>query len=141
MSAGRICTREVHTADPDESAQSAADRMVERGVGTLIVLNDSQQPVGIVTDRDLVTRVLARRRDPAITLLRDVMTSGPRTISEDASIESALSLMRGGGFRRIPVVDHKKALVGVLSLDDVLALLAEEFGPIGQLVERKKPPV
>ena len=68
------------------------------------------------------------------------MTVEPKTISEDASIESALSLMRSGGIRRLPVVDKYGGLVGLLSLDDVLMLLAEEFTQIGQLLERETPP-
>jgi CBS-domain-containing membrane protein len=67
------------------------------------------------------------------------MTADPKTVSEDASIESALSLMRGGRFRRVPVVDGDGKLVGLLSLDDVLILLAEEFTQIGQLLERETP--
>lgn len=63
----------------------------------------------------------------------------PKTISEDASIESAMFLMRRGGFRRLPVVDANGKLVGLLSLDDVLMLLAEEFSQIGQLLERETP--
>jgi CBS-domain-containing membrane protein len=67
------------------------------------------------------------------------MTHAPTTVSEDASIESALSLMRSGRFRRLPVVDAGGNLVGLLSLDDVLILLAEEFTQIGSLLERETP--
>ena len=136
MSVGRICVRDVDTAEPHESVLAAAERMQERGIGSLIVLNAAQQPIGIVTDRDLTARVLARRRIPTQTPISEVMTSGPTTTSEDASIESGLALMRSGGFRRLPVVDRDGKLVGLLSLDDVLTLLAEEFNLIGQLLGR-----
>ena len=139
MSVGRICVREVDLVDQSETAWQAAERMHQRAVGTLVVLSDTQEVIGIVTDRDLVERVLAVGRDPNTTMVGDVMTHAPKTVSEDASIESALSLMRNGRFRRLPVVDAQAKLVGLLSLDDVLMLLAEEFTPIGGLLERETP--
>mgnify|MGYP001828589905 FL=1 len=139
MSVGRICQRDVDLVDLDESAWAAAERMHQRSVGSLVVLNDDRQPIGIVTDRDLAINVLAHEREPRTTRVREIMTAPVKTISEDAAIEVALSLMRSGEFRRIPVVDHEGRLVGVLSLDDVLSLLAEEFAEIGQLLDRQTP--
>ena len=139
MSVGRICVREVDVADPDESAWQAAERMHQRCVGTLVVLNESKEPTGIITDRDLVQRVMAKALDPSTTAIHDVMTVMPKTISEDASIESAVALMRSGGFRRLPVVDSDGRLVGLLSVDDVLMLLAEEISQIGELLENETP--
>jgi CBS domain-containing protein len=139
MSAGRICVREVDTASVDENAWTAAERMHQRAVGTLVVLNEARRPVGILTDRDLVERVLAAGRDPGTTLVGDVMTRNPQTIQEDDSIESSLSRMRSGRFRRLPVLDRAGTLVGLLSLDDVIMLLAEEFAHIGGLLERETP--
>ena len=124
----------------DESVAAAAQRMAEKGVGTLVILNQAQRPVGLVTDRDLVVRVLAAGKDPQTTPLGDVMTRDPKVISEEGPIESALGLMRAGGFRRLPVVNRDGVLVGVLSLDDVLALFAEEFVQIGGLLQQPKPP-
>ena len=139
MSVARICVREVDLGEPDETVWQAAERMHQRAVGTLVILNNAKEPIGIVTDRDLVERVIAARRDPNTTMLADVMTRGLKTVSESTSIESALSLMRSGRFRRLPVVDHEGKLAGLLSLDDVLMLLAEEFTEIGQLLERETP--
>ena len=139
MSVGRICIREVDLADQSETAWEAANRMRERAVGTLVVLNAEQEPIGIVTDRDLVERVMASGHDPNTTLVSDVMTHIPNTVTEEESIESALALMRSGRFRRLPVVDRQGKLVGLLSLDDVLMLLAEEFVQIGSLLERETP--
>ncbi len=107
MSVGRICVREVDLAAADESVVGAARRMGERRVGTLIILNDAQAPIGVVTDRDLVTRVLATGRDPQSTRVGEIMTRDPKVIEEDSPIESALSLMRAAGvfvtFERGPV--------------------------------------
>jgi len=139
MSVGRLCVREVDLVDAGESVWQAAVRMQSRAVGTLVVLNQSKEPIGLITDRGLVERVLAKQRNPSETLVSDVMTTPPKVIHEDASIESALSLMRSGRFRRLPVVDDNRKLVGLVSLDDVLMLLAEEFKDIGQLLERETP--
>lgn len=139
MSVGRICVREVDTVTPDEPASVAAERMRRRAVGTLIVVDDVARPVGIVTDRDLMSRVIAAGRSPTETSVREVMTPAPRTVSEQTPIESALSLMRSGCFRRLPVVDHDHKLVGLITLDDILMLLAEELAQVGQLLERETP--
>ena len=141
MSVAKICVREVDTAEVSESVQAAADRMNSRNVGTLLVLNPLQQPLGIVTDRDLAVRVLAKGKDPFSTTVGDVMTLFPKTIREDTPIEQAITLMRSGPYRRLPVVDHAGKLVGLLSIDDVLDLLAEEFREIGALLKAERPEV
>jgi len=139
MSAGKICVREVDIATTDESALAAAQRMHSRNVGWLVVVSNEQRPVGLLTDRDLVVRVIAECRDPHKTLVGQVMTQLPQTVREEATIEDALRLMRCGPYRRLPVVGADGRLVGVLSLDDVLDLLAEEFGDIGRLLRKESP--
>ena len=113
--------------------------MNDRQVGTLVVVDETSRPIGIVTDRDLTVRVLARGRDPGVTSVGNVMTRQPRSVEENASIESALAAMRINASRRITVVDNTGRLVGLISLDDVLALLAEEFGQIGDVIEQESP--
>lgn len=139
MSVGRICVREVDTADLDESASNAAGRMHQRAVGALVIVNDVAEPIGIVTDRDLVSRVLATGRIPTETSLGEIMTPAPKTVAEETPIESAIAIMRSGRFRRLPVVDHDNKLVGLVTLDDILMLLAEEFVQIGGLLARETP--
>lgn len=139
MSVGRICRREVHLADLDESVQTAAKRMRDRRVGTLLVCDPEGLPLGIVSDRDLCARVLADGRDPRRTKVSEVMTRDPVTVRASLPIEDALKQMRSLAVRRLPVVDDQDQLVGVLSLDDVLSLLAEEMREIGELVDRQEP--
>lgn len=139
MSVGRICVREVDVVSLDESVRAAASRMHDRKVGTLVVVSSESVPIGMVTDRDLVTRVLAHGLSADEIQVADVMTEVPRTVHEEASIEDALAIMRAGSFRRVPVVDSNRHLVGLLSLDDILSLLAEEFRDIGLLIEGESP--
>lgn len=139
MTAGRICTREVDLVDQNESVQVAAERMNSRNVGTLIVLDEESHPIGMLTDRDLALRVVGKGRDAIETTVWDIMTRFPYNISEDTSIEAALTKMRSGGFRRLPVVDREGKLLGVLTLDDILELLCEEFTEIGKLIQKESP--
>lgn len=139
MSVARICTRSVDLADPGESVQVAANRMHTRNVGTLVVTDEQNRPLGILTDRDLATRVVARGLDCATTTVNEVMSQAPDRVTEQTSIEAAIATMRAGAHRRLPVVDEKERLVGLVSLDDVLDLLSEEFEEIGKLVREESP--
>lgn len=139
MSVGRLCVRDVDLADPDEVVQTAAARMNDRNVGTLVVLDKARRPVGIVTDRDLAMRVVAHAKDATETTVGEVMTAVPHTLFEDLPIEEAIAIMRSGPFRRMPVVAGDGTMVGLLSIDDVLDLLAGEFAQVGELLRREGP--
>ena len=139
MTVGQICVRDVDTIEPAASALDAARRMRDRKVGTLIVVNDQSQPMGLLSDRDLTLRVMAAGRDGARTPVTEVMSPMPTTILESSSIEAALSQMRLGRLRRLPVVTGLGTLVGVVALDDIIALLATEFSLVGGLVEMEAP--
>jgi CBS domain-containing protein len=82
---------------------------------------------------------MAESRDPALTSVGEVMTPFPHLASEDLAIETALGLMRRHGFRRLPVVDNGGRLAGLVALDDILLLLAEEFSSIGDLLSHHSP--
>jgi CBS domain-containing protein len=101
--------------------------MSESAVGSLVVVDALRRPLGIVTDRDLVVRCLAPGKDPERTRLRDVMSGPPAWVREDRSVEEAIDEMARLRVRRLPVVDDRDRLVGILALDDViLARLAPE---------------
>lgn len=140
MSVGRICVRSVVVAEPDESVRDAARRMRSEEVGTLVVLDSEDRPEGILTDRDVVVRCVAEYEDPDAMPISAAMTGPVRTISEEAPVEDALSRMASGGTRRLVVTDDGERLVGVLALDDVLDLLAEEVETIGRLLGRQGAP-
>jgi CBS domain-containing protein len=113
--------------------------MHQHCVGALVVVNEDSEPVGIVTDRDLLERALIARLDPDETPVARVMTQLPKTIYEGSSVDTALSMMRDGPFRRLPVVDHEGKLVGLLCLDDLLMKTAQELGEMGKIVQRETP--
>jgi CBS domain-containing protein len=134
MSVGRICVRTVHFAEPGETAREAARRMATRGVGTLVVLDPERRPVGFLTDRDLMFRCVAEGRDPDRTTVQAIMATPVVTVPEDLPIEDALARMAATRVRRLAVVDRAGCLAGLLALDDVLELLAEESATIGRLL-------
>ena len=139
MSVGRICMRSVDTAEARESVVEAARRMRERQVGTLVVVDEAAHPMGLVTDRDIAMRIVAAGSEGSRTAVADIMTPMPTAVLEDASIESALGTMRMGRMRRLPVINGSGTLVGIVSLDDILAMLADEFSLIGGLLAREAP--
>jgi CBS domain-containing protein len=139
MSIGRICTRVVATATPNESGRAAAQRMAEHNVGTVVVLDEDHRPLGILTDRDLVVRLLANGQDPETTTVAQVMTKPVRTLHEATPIEEALGTMAGAGIRRIVVTGDEGALAGIVTLDDMVELLAGEAGRIGEVIRKESP--
>ena len=124
MSVSAYCVRHVVTARPEETVCMAAQRMVQQDVGALVLM-EGKRPVGMVTDRDLVTRVLATGNDPHTVALGTVMTTSLVCVSEDAALEEAVTRMCTAHIRRLVVVNDAGELVGLFALDDLLALLGE----------------
>jgi CBS domain-containing protein len=137
MSVGRICTRVVATASPEESVLDVARRMEEYNVGTLVIVDPAQKPLAIVTDRDVVTRCVARGLDAADTKVSVIMTDEARSVNESTPIEQALKTMGGAGVRRLIVTGDHGGLEGLLSLDDVIRLLVEEAEVIGRILGKQ----
>ena len=139
MTIGKVCNREVDTAAPHESIRAAAQRMIARGVGTLVVTDAQDRAVGILTDRDVTVRVVAALRDPETTRVSEVMTDIVHTGFEDLPIGAALTLMRAEAVRRLVVVGRDGAVIGIVSLDDILVDLARELSEVGRLIGKGDP--
>jgi CBS domain-containing protein len=124
MNAYALCQRHVVTIRGHEDLSTAAWMMRERNVGCLVVVDSAGslggwRPVGLLTDRDIVTHVIARQRDPQGVTVEEAMTRHPATVSLNASVEEALRCMHGANVRRVPVVDDRGRLSGILALDDI----------------------
>jgi CBS domain-containing protein len=131
-----ICTRAAVTCRRNASALDVARLMRERHVGDVIVVDDAEGcalPVGIVTDRDLVLQVLAKGVDPESVTAGDVMSASPETALGSEAILDAIWHMRAHGVRRLPVVDRRGALVGVLTVDDITRFLASEMSEMARI--------
>ena len=117
--------RKVYSVDAARTVLEAARYMMERNVGALPVLRGGEL-VGIVSERDIMNRVVAVGRTPGTTAVSEVMTANPRAVSADESIEECLFIMREFGFRHLPIVDGRE-LKGLVSLRDVLMYQAAEI--------------
>ena len=142
MTVGDICNRDVVVALKTQTIVDAAKRMRASHVGDLIVVDirgGHHVPIGIVTDRDIVISVVAGDPDHVNYLLvSDVMSSDLITAGDRDDIESALKKMHEHGVRRLPIVDGEGALVGILTLDDVLQYLTAQQSELVALVAREQ---
>ena len=139
MNAKELCNRQVVIASPELSVLDAARRMREHHVGDLIVVeegDDGNEPVGVVTDRDLVLEVLADNVHRAEAMqVGEVMTCEIVTAGEDEDVAAVLQKMRSSGVRRIPVVNSRGALEGILTYDDLLEWFVEELRGLVAVIE------
>ncbi|MGB8339875.1 MAG: CBS domain-containing protein [Burkholderiales bacterium] len=137
MLIGEICTRRVVTCNRDTNALQAAQIMRSSHVGDLVVVikqpNGKRMPVGIVTDRDLVVAVMATEVDPACLTADDIMRLELVTATENDTVYDTIAHMRKNGVRRIPVVDERGALVGIVTADDLLEHMAEEIAELARV--------
>lgn len=110
--------REVVSIDSDATVLDAAHRMNERRIGAVVVTRDDKV-IGIFTERDLLTRVVAQRRDPAATPVREVMSAPVACCDPRTTRDECRSVMRHRRVRHLPVVEHDQ-LVGIISIGDIL---------------------
>lgn len=138
LTAGDICSRIVSVAYPELSIEEAARVMRDQQVGSLVVVEErsaaDRQVVGVLTDRDIVTGVVAAQRNPQALRVADVMSSAVVTAREGDSVLELLAAMQRKGVRRVPVVDDGNRLVGMAAIDDVLAVIAEAMGALAGAV-------
>jgi len=117
--------RRVYSVDVNRTVLEAARYMMENGVGAVPVLRDGNL-TGILSERDIMNRVVAVGRTPGTTAVSEVMTANPRAVAADETIEECLFIMREFGFRHLPIVEGKE-LKGLVSLRDVLMHQAAEI--------------
>jgi CBS domain-containing protein len=138
LTAGAICSRTVAKGYPSMAINEAARLMRERHVGCLVVVQELSASqavvVGMLTDRDVALGVVAADRDPHGMRVGDVMTQDVVKVREEDSLADVLAAMRRKGVRRVPVTGAQDVLVGIVALDDVLAVLAGQLQTMAQAV-------
>lgn len=135
MAVGSICTRRVITVDTGIDVAAAAQVMRENKIGYLIVTDKesgNRAPAGVVTDRDIVVKVVAKDVDAHALTIGDVMSRDPLVATEDDGISETLHRMRTLGVRRIPVIDARGQVAGVLSIDDVIDHLVSQLSDVAK---------
>lgn len=138
MTAGAVCNRHVAVTFRHVSVGDAARQMRHDHVGSLVVVVEDGAgylPVGMLTDRDIVVGIVAKDVDAASLRVGDVISNALHTARDEDSVLDALATMRRHGVRRIPVTNDEGVLVGILTLDDVLRVIAQELGQMVQAVE------
>ena len=103
-----------------DTVLTGAKQMAERHIAALVIVDDASKLIGIVTERDMTQRVLAKGLDPKVTLLGDVMTKNPDTLAPDDSASDALELMRSRNYRHLPVTENGRC-IAVVSIRDLYA--------------------
>jgi len=117
-----VMTSSVVTVKPDETIVDAARKMAENKIGSVVVVDDKGIIIGILTEGDIVRRVVARGLDPSQTPVEAVMTKNPITIFEDADLAAAAELMREKGVGHLPVVNEEGRLVGIITRSDIVRI-------------------
>jgi len=137
MSLSRLARGSVATVRPDCSLREAARNMSMLSVGALVIAESPKaEPIGIVTDRDLV-RLIGEGCDPGEETVAAFTGSALRTVGTEASAREVVALMREHGVRRLPIVDDAGHLTGIVSLDDVLLMLGEEMADVAGTLRRE----
>jgi len=138
MTVAELARTDVVTADPGTTISELAFTMANERVGSVVIV-DGDEVVGIVTDRDIALDVLGTGADPEEYTARDVMSADPFVADADAGVMETVRTMHELSVRRVPVVEDG-ALVGILTLDDFVVLLANELSNLAGVVEAESPP-
>ncbi len=133
MTVGQICNRVVVFAFRNTPLPDAAKLMRDNHIGSLVIVDESDRgriPVGMLTDRDIAIAVVAQALDPRTLTAGEVMSGELVTASEQDDMLDTLQRMRRRGIRRVPVLTAAGTLAGIVTLDDLLELVAEQLGDV-----------
>lgn len=123
-----LINHDVVRAEPDATVMEVARLMAERDVGSVLVLSN-ERPRGIITDRDIVVRCLAKNLDPSVTI-ENLLTESLVTCRENDGVFECIQKMHDARIRRMPVVDADGKAIGIISFGDLLAVLSQEFAAL-----------
>jgi CBS domain-containing protein len=139
---GELCNREVIVAPPGTSITEAAKLMRHHHVGSIVIVDEAdgglRMPIGILTDRDIVMEVCATDLDHNLLTVGDIMSRDLVTARETEGVLETMEIMRYKGVRRLPVVGEEGQLTGIVSVDDLLDVVAEELGELTKVLAREQ---
>ena len=124
-----LMTRDVATVHPDDPIERAARLMRECDCGALPVVNDTGRLIGMITDRDITIRLVARGRDPRSCRISDAMTRKTFACHEWDDVEDAMEAMAHHQVRRMPIIDDRDRVVGILSQADLAQFVGRSRRP------------
>ncbi|HZV63195.1 MAG TPA: CBS domain-containing protein [Methylophilaceae bacterium] len=141
MPVSDICKRNVVTVPSDTTVFEAAKLMRQYHVGDVVVVMQKDginNPVGIVTDRDIVVEVIATELDARVITVGDITVSSLAVVHESSGVLETFQAMAEEGVRRMPVINTQGDLIGIVTLDDLLLLLGKEFDAIPSILTREQ---
>jgi CBS domain-containing protein len=133
MSLQEFCQRRVITISPGRNVADACRLMAQYNIGCMVVQEDGRL-CGILTDRDIALKVAGETKDARQTKVGEVMTPNPKSISVDKNLLELTTFMHTHHVRRVPIVDGGNKVLGIVTLDDVIAMLSNEMFEIGKTV-------
>jgi CBS domain-containing protein len=140
MRIGDICANNFLHVSLQESILNIAKLMRSQNVGSVVVIEGSDgqiRPSGLITERDIVTEIVATKIDPSTVTAGDILSGELVSVKDTAELPDALNHLRYFGVRRAPVVDSEGHLVGLFSIDDALPILSAQFSEIIQLMSNE----
>lgn len=139
MLIGKLCKLNVVTASVHSSVYEIVSLMKKNNIGDVIIINneDIKVPVGIITDRDIVIRVVADAINPKEITAGDIMSNNLLILNEYQSIQEAIDMMCAKGVRRAPVVNDAGALIGIISVDDLVLFIVNIVESYGKLIRKQ----
>ena len=133
-----LAREDVVSASQEASVFELAQMMREQKVGSVVITNDDH-PVGIATDRDLTTRVLAEEAQTEEKTAEDVMTPDICAVDAETGFYEAAQVMSDNSVRRLPVCNDNDELIGIITADDLTELLAEEHECLASIIQAQRP--
>lgn len=133
MSIGTICNKQVICVEIWTSIYDVAKLMEEKNIGCVIVINN-EKPCGLITDRDILIRVINKKLNPEETYVDEIMSELVLTLEEDMDLYDALEMVKGMSVRRFPVTDKNGNLKGIVTLDDIIYLLGKEMYDVASII-------
>jgi CBS domain-containing protein len=138
MTVREIAREDVVTTTPEAAVVDAVEEMRASNVGSLVVV-EGEDPVGILTDRDVVMEVVGTGTDPETTTVESVMSTELTTVDVEAGVMDLFDVIAAEGVRRVPVVEDG-SLVGIVTLDDLVVLLSMELQSLANAIRTESPP-
>ncbi len=133
-----VCKDTVTCANPSTNIADAARLMRDKHVGELVIVKSKdRKALGILTDRDIVTKVVAGNMDPTSIKIEDIMAKNPTVAKEQEGLFEVARKLENAGIRRIPVTDNQGRLTGIVSIDDLYELFAAELQTLAKVASRE----
>jgi len=140
MSLESLCRREIICVRTSDKVIAATRLMEEKNVGSVVVVSEDK-PVGIMTDRDVMIRLVNKGLDPEKIPVSDVMSVEIITLNQNTGLYDALEQIKESksSVRRFPIVDENGSIKGIITLDDVVYLLGKEMSDVSSIIESERP--